>query len=397
MKAVDSWPASCFARILIVLHTLLRGAVLWTTLAVSLGSCAPLLVGPGDQNSALVMGRVVVDNKFPGNFYGLLPQGIIEKGLELEVESREGNEILKVTTGENGFFLIPNISQKSYYLRRVSFEGARSGQRERRSQEVRRLNFTPVPGRVLYVGSLFIDLSERGFATYREVREDERARAYLFQTFGTSPWTSRAFVTLGASGSGAQVLEETATQSTANKLTTSKFDRPEWKPGYQWRYAWKSPGRNGTLTREIVREETFGDVAAYVMRVGKNESFYTKEVIGLLGTRAGGKITLRRDAPYQPLSWPLQVGREWKNSYILERLEEKSSQRYDHRILVSKVETVQVPAGTHEALKIEVYDAYSGSLLNEYWYSPQVKWFVRTKTYEQNGVREEELLSYKIG
>ena len=111
---------------------------------------------------------------------------------------------------------------------------------------------------------------------------------------------------------------------------------------------------------------------------------------------AGGKVTLRRDAPYQPLSWPLEVGKEWKNSFTLEKLEEKSSQRYDNRIVVSKVEAVQVPAGTYEAFKIEVYGVYTGNLLSEYWYSPQVKWFVRTRAYEQNGVREEELLSYKI-
>ena len=65
-------------------------------------------------------------------------------------------------------------------------------------------------------------------------------------------------------------------------------------------------------------------------------------------------------------------------------------------MVVSKVEPVQVPAGTFEAFKIEVYGAFSSKLLNEYWYSPQVKWFVRIKTYEQNGIREDELLSYKV-
>ena len=64
--------------------------------------------------------------------------------------------------------------------------------------------------------------------------------------------------------------------------------------------------------------------------------------------------------------------------------------------MIAKFETLQVPAGTYEAFKIEVHSSHSGNLLNEYWYSPQVKWFVKTRTYQQDGVREEELLSFKI-
>ena len=64
--------------------------------------------------------------------------------------------------------------------------------------------------------------------------------------------------------------------------------------------------------------------------------------------------------------------------------------------MVSKIESVQVPAGAYEAFKIDVYGTYSGNLVYEYWYSPQVKWFVKSRTYNQDGVREEELLTYKV-
>jgi hypothetical protein len=326
----------------------------------------------------------------------VLPLGVVEKGLEVEVESHDGKQIFNATTGEQGYFLLPNILPRTYYVRRVIIEGESGRARERRGQEVRRLNFTPVPGKVLYVGTLIIDLSERGFSTLREMREDERAKAYFLQTYGTSPWASRAFVASGPSVI-AQVAQERATPPTIeSKLTVLKIDRPEWKVGDQWRYSWKRVGTSGTLTREVVREDTFAGVSSYVVRVGKNESFYTKDVLGLLATMSGGKVTLKRNAPYQPLSWPLEVGKEWKNSFTLERVEEKSSQTFNHRMVVAKVEEVKVPAGAYEAFKIEVYGDYSGNLLSEYWYSPQVKWFVRTRNYQQGGVREEELLSYKI-
>jgi hypothetical protein len=291
-------------------------------------------------------------------------------------------------------FVIPNIRPNTYYVRRVTIEGESGRARERRGQEVRRLSFTPVPGKVVYIGTLFIDLSDRGFSTLREMREDERAKAYFLQTYGTSPWASRAFV---AAGPVVQVAQESATQQTIeSKPTALKIERPEWKVGDQWRYGWKRADTSGTLTREIVREEAFGGVPSYVVRAGKSENFYTKDVLGLLATMSGGKVTFKRNAPYQPLSWPLEVGKEWENSYTLERIEEKSSQTFDNRVVVAKVEEVKVPAGTYEAVKVEVYSAHSGNLLSEYWYSPQVKWFVRIRSYRQDGVREEELLSCKV-
>src|SRR5262249_28995248 len=190
---------------------------------------------------------------------------------------------------------------------------------------------------------------------------------------------------------------QTTVTTTPIIRSSMKADKPEWKVGNQWRYTWKrSVGPSGTLTREVVREDTFEGVPSYVIRVGKNENFYTKDVLGLLATMSGGKVTLKRDAPYQHFSWPLEVGKEWKNSYTLERLEEKSSETYSNRMVVSKVETLQVPAGTYETFKIEVYSAYSGKLMNEYWYSPQVKWFVKTRVHQQDGVRDEELLSFKV-
>ena len=81
---------------------------------------------------------------------------------------------------------------------------------------------------------------------------------------------------------------------------------------------------------------------------------------------------------------------------MLERLGGKSSQTADNQMVVSNVEEVKVPAGTFEAFKIEVYGSSSGNLLEERWYSPKVKWFVKERLYLSNGVREEELVSFKV-
>ena len=79
----------------------------------------------------------------------------------------------------------------------------------------------------------------------------------------------------------------------------------------------------------------------------------------------------------------------------MEQVQEKSSRTIDARIVVANVEEIKVPAGAFEVYRIEVYNNYTGQLFSEHWYSPKVKWFVKNKTYLPNGVREEELLSYK--
>jgi len=118
-------------------------------------------------------------------------------------------------------------------------------------------------------------------------------------------------------------------------------------------------------------------------------------MLGLVGVRSGEKWVSKRNAPFQLLSWPLEAGKEWKFNHVLEQVQEKSSRTIDARIVVANVEEIKVPAGAFEVYRIEVYNNYTGQLFSEHWYSPKVKWFVKNKTYLPNGVREEELLSYK--
>jgi hypothetical protein len=176
---------------------------------------------------------------------------------------------------------------------------------------------------------------------------------------------------------------------------TVKADRPEWQVGYDWQYSWKDHSGSGTLTKEIIREESFAGVPSFVLKRGTSEDFYTKDVLGLLGTMSDGRITVKRSAPFQALLWPLEVGKEWSNSYTMERPGEKSSESFENRVVVTKQEPVKVPAGTFDAFKIEIYNARTGALLNEYWYAPEVKWFVKSRVYNREGVREEELQSFK--
>lgn len=177
--------------------------------------------------------------------------------------------------------------------------------------------------------------------------------------------------------------------------TGMRAERPEWQVGYHWRYAWTGPAGKGTFTQELIGEDILEGTPVWVLRSGKNENLFDKARLGLLAIRLGEKWVSKRSAPFQLLSWPLEAGKEWKIDHVLEQVQEKSSRTIGAHVVVANVEEITVPAGTFEIYRIEVYNNYTGKLFSEHWYSPKVKWFVKNKTYLANGVREDELLSFK--
>jgi hypothetical protein len=148
---------------------------------------------------------------------------------------------------------------------------------------------------------------------------------------------------------------------------------------------------------EIVGTDSKSIPPVFLLNEGNEEISRSMDTLGVLVTRKNGILTTRRDKPSQNLAWPLQLGAEWRNSYTLENLETKQTHRVDRVMTVSAVEEVKVPAGTFKAIKIEAYDYQSGNLQAEYWYSPEVRWFVRTINYgaADTNVREQQLVSAK--
>jgi hypothetical protein len=150
------------------------------------------------------------------------------------------------------------------------------------------------------------------------------------------------------------------------------------------------------VAREVIREDAFQGIPSYVVKRGNEERFYTKETLGLIAVMEDGKLTLRRDHSAQTFSWPLAVGKEWRNRYAEENLKNKSKDTIELSMVVSTIEEITVPAGTFQAARIEAYDSKSGRLLFERWYSPQAKFFIKTRTYvTKEGLEERDLASFK--
>ena len=173
-------------------------------------SCALSPAGPIEPTSSLVIGRVVVNNKYPGE-RGFLPQGIVDRGLEVLIGTRDGSQIFKVTTEEEGYFLVPNIPPDTYYVLMVNIVatlGVTRRETESFGMRIPASTFTPVPGKIGYIGTVMIELSELKLYKVREAREYERARAYFLEKHRDSAWASREFIPLALRPvSGSQGVE----------------------------------------------------------------------------------------------------------------------------------------------------------------------------------------------
>lgn len=177
---------------------------------------------------------------------------------------------------------------------------------------------------------------------------------------------------------------------------TEPANRPEWKTGYQWRYAWKGPGAVGNVMSEITREEIFDNVPAYVFKAGPNEHFYAKDNLAVLATASGGKAVTKHHPPFQLLSWPLEVGKEWKSAMVAGSAGQQLTRPLDAEAIVAGIEEVKVPAGVFQAFRIEIYGSFTGELMWEHWYAPQVRWLVKSRIYRQEGPVDLELVSYRV-
>jgi len=160
-----------------------------------ISGCAVSLIDPSGPNGALVIGRVLIKNQHVGSG-GNLPIGTVDYGIEVEIESRDGNEFIKVTTGHGGYFVIPNIPPNTYHLSKVSFEGIGSSGTDTAHITLRKSPlFIPIPGKILHVGTYSIDISENLRTTVKHpISNTDAARSYLVATYPGTPWLARQLV-----------------------------------------------------------------------------------------------------------------------------------------------------------------------------------------------------------
>jgi|SRR5690242_18021683 hypothetical protein len=192
-------------------------------------------------------------------------------------------------------------------------------------------------------------------------------------------------------GCAGQPVPPAPAQAPGNpEATPSAAAPPEWRPGDRWVYGWTSATGSGTKTVEMVEIRDINAVSYYIIRIGDVDYFYTRD-LRWAGSMQKDKIVARMTPPQPWFTWPLETGRRWTH----EGLYEDPSGKVPHKDVFSVVgsETVEVPAGRFETLKIVRETDRRDS--DQYWYAPSVRFYVRWIGRRGDSQFQEELRQYQ--
>ncbi len=197
---------------------------------------------------------------------------------------------------------------------------------------------------------------------------------------------------LGACASPERPPATTAVVPAAQANPPAVAAPPEWRPGDQWTYGWTAGTRTGIKVVEVVESREIGGAPYYVARVGELDHLYTPD-LRWAGALRDGRVEIRMVPPQPWFVWPLQAGLRWthRGSYQDPR---GTRQRNDSFAVVGE-ESVEVPAGRFRAFKV----AREGSDrdTDEYWYAPEVRFYVKWVGRRDDTEFEERLQSYRAG
>ena len=166
---------------------------------------------------------------------------------------------------------------------------------------------------------------------------------------------------------------------------------PEWRPGDRWVYDWTSGTHTGTKIVEVLEIKEVNKVRYYVVRVGDSEQYYTLD-FRWSGIVRDSRVEARMIPPQPWFIWPLEVGSRWVQRGVYEALDE--DKRVTETFAVVASETVEVPAGRFPALKV-VREASSRDS-DQYWFAPEVRWYVRWIGRRGEVQFEERLREYHV-
>jgi len=171
-------------------------------------------------------------------------------------------------------------------------------------------------------------------------------------------------------------------------------ERPTLMTGDTWTFSGKGRGGGYTYQATVIQEGVFEGVTAYEIQSGRYLTWRSKN-LGFVARLRDGKV-VRRMTPPSDWAWPLSVGKTWSRAVTWEDTE-RGLQRFTYTDdwKVEGYGEIEVPAGTFRAFKVarrvRNSDAY-----DEYWYSPEVKSWVKAKGASAAGEYEEELISYRV-
>lgn len=177
--------------------------------------------------------------------------------------------------------------------------------------------------------------------------------------------------------------------ATSAQAASAVSSPPTWRPLDRWVYGWTSGGETGTKTVEVLEIREINEVSFYLVRVADVEVFYTRD-LRWAGTMQDGRVTSRMTPPQPWFAWPLRADQSWTHRGTYEDPNGKTE--FNDVFSVIGGETVEVPAGRFNTLKIVRQTERRDS--DQYWYAPDVRFYVKWIGRRGDRAFEEQLHSY---
>jgi hypothetical protein len=228
----------------------------------------------------------------------------------------------------------------------------------------------------------------------KEIRQD--GQIWLWH-YGGSDWAAvQECLRVAAAEQAKRGTTATANvTSVGGPSSTDTWATPQWKPGYEWAYRWQSPRGSGTFVWSVDRIEVLDGTRYYVVKSGTREIYWRAIDLAYHMDKVDGNIEVRRTMDYR-LPWPVRPGTSWEIKTTEERPKIRQTNDLVYACRAESEELVSVPAGQFQTVKVICQNARTARTAYETWYAPSVKHWVRERTWFDYGIRERELIAYRL-
>jgi len=150
--------------------------------------------------------------------------------------------------------------------------------------------------------------------------------------------------------------------------------RPEWRAGDRWVYSWTAGDQRGSKVVDVAQLRDVGGARYYVVSTAMLQHYYTLDLQWAWAVNPADSKVIARAVPAQPhFVWPLEVGKSWGHRGVFEDQASRETLNETYRVVA--FEQVEIPAGSFRAFRILRDAGSQGS--DEYWYAPEVHWYVK--------------------
>ena len=186
-----------------------------------------------------------------------------------------------------------------------------------------------------------------------------------------------------------------------------KVEAPVWNVGDKWNFT-------GDGSIEVVKTDQNGHIlkfseGKYIFESqGCNTILFEKATLNRINAVEGDKLKKYTMGLRKILDFPLGIGKQWKYAYSSKEMGEKSLVSHDFSEIYRVLgwEDIVVQAGKFKALKLEYKRTLAGAstpyanigeeIINLYWYSPAVTYFVKCQ-YDKDWMKgNKEIFNWEL-